>query len=68
MKPIEHVWDMMGWSIEQLEAHPLGLQQLDVALEAAWDVLVVTDINHLISSMKQHCEAVIAAGGGHTRY
>ena len=53
---------MMGWSIEQLEAHPLGLQQLDVALEAAWDVLVVTDINHLISSMKQHCEAVIAAG------
>ena len=59
---------MMGWSMEQLEAHPLGLKQLGVALEPAWDALVVRDINRLISSMKQHCEAVIAAGGGHTRY
>ena len=68
LNPIEHVWDMMWRSLEQLEAHPLGLQQLGVALEAAWDALVVRDINRLISAMKQHCEAVIAAGGGHTRY
>lgn len=68
LNPIEHVWDMMGRSIQQLEAHPLGLQQLGVALEAAWDALVVRDINRLISSMRQRCEAVIAAGGGHTRY
>lgn len=68
LNPIEHVWDMMGRSLEQLEAHPLGLQQLGVALEAAWDALDVRDINRLISSMRQRCEAVIAAGGGHTRY
>ena len=68
MNPIEHDLDMMGWSIEQLEAYPLGLNQLGVDLDAAWDALVVTDINRLITSMRQHCEAVIAAGGGHTRY
>ena len=68
LNPIEHVWDMMGRSIQQLEAHPLGLQQLGVALEAAWDALVVRDINHLMSSMRQSCEAVIAAGGCHTRH
>ena len=68
INPIQHVWDMMGRSLEQLEAHRLGLQQLRVALEAAWDALDVRDINRLISSMKQRCEAVIAAGGGHTRY
>ena len=53
LNPIEHVWDMMGRSLEQLEAHPLGLQQLGVALEAAWDALDVRDINRLISSMRQ---------------
>ena len=59
---------MMGRSIEQLETHPHGLQQQGVALEATWDALAVRDINRLISSMRQRCEAVIAAGGGHTRY
>ena len=70
LNPIEHVWDMMGRSIEQLETHPHGLQQQGVALEATWDALAVRDINRLItcSSMRQCCEAVIAAGGGHTRY
>ena len=68
LNQIEHVCDMMGRSIQQLEAHPLGLQQLGVALKAAWDALVVRDINHLISSMRQRCEAVIAAGGCHTRH
>lgn len=68
LNPIEHVWDMMRRSIDQLEPYPQGLQQLGVALEAVWDALAVRDINRLIGSMRQRCEAVIAAGGGHTRY
>jgi hypothetical protein len=68
LNPIEHVWDMMGRSIAQLEAQPHGLQQLGVALEAAWDALAVRDVNRLINSMRQRCEAVIAARGGHNRY
>ena len=68
LNPIEHVWDMMGRSIAQLEAQPHGLQKLGVALEAAWDALAVRDVNRLINSMRQRCEAVIAARGGYTRY
>jgi hypothetical protein len=65
---IEHVWDMMGSGIEELEVQPNGLQLLGVALEAVWDAIDVRDVNRLINSMRQRCQAVIAAGGGHTRY
>ena len=68
LNPIEHAWDMMARSIEELEVQPNGLQQLGVALEAAWDALDVRDVNRLVNSMRQRCQAVIAAGGGHTRY
>lgn len=68
LNPIEHVWDMMGRAIEELEMQPNGLLQLGVALEAVWNTLDVRDVNRLINSMRQRCQAVIAAGGGHTRY
>ena len=68
LNPIEHVWDMMGRAIEELEVQPNGLQQLGVALEAVWNALDVRDVNRLINSMRQRCQAVIAAGGGHTCY
>jgi hypothetical protein len=33
---------------------------LGVALEAVWDAIGVRDVNRLINSMKQRCQAVIA--------
>jgi transposase len=67
LNPIEHVWDMMSRRcIEELEMQPNGLQLLGVVLEAVWDA--VRDVIRLISSRRQRCQAVIAAGGGHTRY
>jgi transposase len=63
LNPIEHVWDMMERSIEELEVQQNGLQLLGVALEAVWDAIDVRDVNRLINSMRQRCQAVIAAGG-----
>ena len=56
---------MIGRCIQQLEAQPHGQQQLGVALEAAWDVLAIRDVNCFINSMNT---AIITARGGHTRY
>ena len=38
------------------------------ALHQEWRRIPVYDVNKLMNSMRRRCDAVMAAGGGHTRY
>ena len=49
---------------EKMWTHP----QLREAVRAAWDAITVDQLNELIDSMKQRCQDVIDARGGHTKW
>ena len=64
--PIEHMWDMLGRSVH--ECHDVNsLADLERALHQEWRLIPVYDVNKLMNSMRR-CDAVMAAGGGHTGY
>lgn len=42
----------------------LSYDQLRVAVREAWDSITPDQLNSLIDSMRERCEAVIAARGG----
>ena len=46
----------------------LSYNQLRVAVREAWDSITPDQLNSLIDSMRERCEAVIAAKGGYTKY
>lgn len=58
----ENVCDMITENTGELEATPQGLQQLRVALEAAWDALDVRDTKALRDSTRTRCKTVTTAG------
>ena len=67
LSPIEHMWDMLGRRVH--ERHDVNsLADLERALHQEWRWIPVYDVNKLMNSMRRRCDAVMAAGGGHTRY
>jgi len=68
LNPIEHLWDVMKRRLRQLQPPPTSIPSLRQALHTIWDQFTVHDIQPLIGSMPQRCQAVIRARGGHTRY
>lgn len=68
LNPIEHVWDMLQTAISARPVQPTNVQQLRTALLEEWAQLPQDRIRRLISSMRRRCQAVIGAGGSHTRY
>ena len=70
LNPIEAVWNWMkDWIQEQYpNDEQLSYDQLRTVVRASWDALPEQFLKDLIDSMQARCEAVIAAGGGHTKY
>ncbi|CAH1981761.1 unnamed protein product [Acanthoscelides obtectus] len=51
LSPIEHVWDMMGRRLLNLQRPPQTLEALREQLVVAWNEIPQEDIDHLIRSM-----------------
>ncbi|CAH1968563.1 unnamed protein product [Acanthoscelides obtectus] len=67
LSPIEHVWDMMGRRLLNLQRPPQTLESLREELVVAWNEIPQEDIDHLIRSMPRVGERV-AHQGASTHY
>lgn len=69
LNPIETVWNWMKDYIEKKFGDvQLSYDRLRAAVQEAWDELPREKLIELVQSMKQRCEDVIAAEGGHTKW
>ena len=65
---IENVWHMLKDMLNKQHSHPANMQQISKAIVQEWYQIPETDILALVDSMPERIEAVVAAGGGHTRW
>uniref|UniRef100_A0A3B4A6M6 Tc1-like transposase DDE domain-containing protein n=1 Tax=Periophthalmus magnuspinnatus TaxID=409849 RepID=A0A3B4A6M6_9GOBI len=68
LNPIEHVWDQLKQRLDGRTPPPCDLAELHVALGEEWNALPQNNIMRLVRGMRRHCQAVIAANIGNTRY
>jgi len=68
LSPIETVWSCMKLYIIRKYPERMPKAQLRDAIQDAWDSIKEEDLIKLIKSMRDRCEAVIAANGGPTPY
>ena len=66
LKPIEHCSDFLKQRIRKMQLDTAD--QLRNALRREWRRLPMVYVRRLILSMRDRCNAVVAANGGHTRY
>ena len=68
LNPIEHLWDSIGRRLFHQQMHLQTRQQLFNCLSDLWNNTTQMEIDNLISSMPNRCQAVINERGGHTTY
>jgi len=68
MNPIEHVWQVMKVQVNKRLVHPKNAQELKIALLEEWEKIDIGLINHLIESMEDRVQALLAVKGGSTKY
>ena len=68
LNPIEHLLDNLDRRVRRRPIAPSNVIQLRQALIQEWNNIPHVKINTLICSMRQRCQAVLNAEGGHTRY
>ena len=66
LNPIDHCWDFLKQRIRKMQLDTAD--QLRNALRREWRRLPMVYVRRLIRSMRDRCNAVVAANGGHTRY
>ena len=65
---IEHMWDALDRRVRNRPAAPQNLRELEQALVEEWANIPQAFIRNYVNSMRQRCEHVVRANGGHTRY
>ena len=65
MHPIVQIWDHLNSKLKQTN---LNKDSLWASFLAEWQTITVEKLTEYISNMKDRCQAVIDAGGGHTKY
>ncbi|CAH1956399.1 unnamed protein product [Acanthoscelides obtectus] len=68
LSPIEHVWDMMGRRLLNLQRPPQTLEALREELVVAWNEIPQDDIDHLIRSMPRRVGECVSHHGASTHY
>lgn len=70
LNPIETIWNKMkDWLQDHYDnLYSLSYDRLREAVQAAWNYITEETVKDIIDSMPARCQAVIDAGGGHTRY
>ena len=70
LNPIENVWNKMKDYIQRQlrgQRNP-ALGRLRILVQEAWDQITIEQLDALVNSMGERCQAVIQAQGGHTHY
>ena len=68
LNPIEHIWDVLDRRVRRRPNPPSNLQELAQAFDEEWNAIPARTIRRITGSMRRRCNAVVLAGGGHTRY
>ena len=68
LSPIEHVWDILGRRLLNLQQPPRTLAALRHELEVGWNEIPQEDIDHLIRTMPRRINDCIRYRGSATHY
>jgi hypothetical protein len=68
LSPIEHVWDMIGVNIGNLQHPPNTLMELRPRIQEIWDEIPQTDIDNVIFSMPRRVAECFRNRGSLTHY
>ena len=68
LNPIEHLWDNLDQRLGRRPIPPSNVISLRQALIEERNNIPPPEINTPIRSMRQRCQAVLHAEGGHTRF
>jgi transposase len=68
LNPIEHLWDIVGRKIRNLQQPPATLPELRLKLTQVWEEFEQEEVRNVIDSMPRRMRAVINARGGNTSY
>ena len=65
---IEHLWDELNRRVRRQPVAPGNIRELQHSLVQKWRNIPQAFIRNYVLSMRQRCQQVIRARGGHTRY
>jgi hypothetical protein len=68
LNPIEHIWWALERLIEEDRVLIKNTEELKEVIKKKWEKISVELAERLVLSMKDRCQAVIDAKGGHTKY
>ena len=68
LNPIERVWYIMKNYLQDNFEENMSYDRLRVAVKEAWEKVGEAELEALINSMKERCQAVIDARGYFTKY
>ncbi|KFM65811.1 Transposable element Tcb1 transposase, partial [Stegodyphus mimosarum] len=68
LKPVEHVWDMLGRRVAARQPSPTYLPELRRAFLFEWCNISQAQIDNLIISMPRRCTDCIASSGRYTMF
>ena len=66
LNPIENIWSLLKHRIGK--HFPTTRDEVITAIQTEWSQLTASDISRACQSMRERCQAVIDANGGHTRW
>jgi transposase len=66
LNPIENVWRLLKYRVGK--PFPKTEAEVRQYVQEEWEKITVQDFQHYVSSMRERCEAVIAANGGPTKW
>ena len=68
LNPIENLWDNLDQRARRRPIPPSNVIHVRRTLTREWNNIPQAEINTLIFSMRQRCQAVLRAESGHTRF
>jgi len=69
LNPIETIWNWIKDYIENRFGDvQLSYDNLRAAVKEGWEAITIEQLNSLIDSMRERCEAVIDAQGGYIKF
>jgi transposase len=66
LNPIKNVWRLLKYRVEKRFPHTK--EDIKQYLQEEWEKIQVTDYQKYTTSMRERCQAVMDAGGGHTKW
>ena len=66
LNPIENVWRLLKLRVQ--ERFPTTKEELIRYIKEEWERINLRDIQKYCTNMKERCQAVLKAGGGHTPF